>query len=279
MVAARARTATGVAARQLIADRFTLRFDHQRFSHSVSAQRSKGVRRVGLIGDVHAEHRRLESALEFLHGANVDAIWCTGDLADGAGDLDACCELLAGANATVVAGNHDRWLLSNRMRAVPQAHALDAVRAASRDYLETLAQTRTLETVAGSVLLCHGVAGNDLRKVWPGSARMPIERSCELDALIEANRVRYLVNGHLHYRIIVNFDGLTLLNAGTLRGDHRPGVSIVDFASAEVSAFEFGECGLQRVAERAMGPVEGRRVWRDTQEFDGHWTPVTLYAA
>ena len=245
----------------------------------MSSERSNAVRRVGLIGDVHAEHRRLESALAFLHAANVDAIWCTGDLADGGGDLDACCELLAGTNATAVAGNHDRWLLSNRMRGVPQAHALDAVRAASRDYLETLVPTRTLDTVAGSVLLCHGVAANDMRKVWPGSARMPIERSCELDALISENRVRYVVNGHLHYRIIVNFGGLTLLNAGTLRGDHRPGVTIVDFGGGEVSAFEFGERGLQRVAERAIGPAEGRRVWRDTQEFDGDWTPVTLYAA
>jgi hypothetical protein len=109
---------------------------------------------------------------------------------------------------------------------------------------------------------------------------MPIERSHELDALIDERRVRVVVNGHLHYRIIVNFEALTLLNAGTLRGDHRPGVTIVDFGNGDVSAFEFdSQRGLQRVAERTIDPAGDRRVWRDTQEFDGGWTPVTLYPA
>jgi len=238
------------------------------------------VRRVGVIGDVHAEHQRLEAVLDFMSAANVDAIWCTGDLADGAGDVDACCDLLRDAQVSAVAGNHDRWLLSNRMRGVPQAHALQALAAASCEFLGALPATRTIDTVRGAALLCHGVGDNDMRKVWPGSARMPIERSCELDALIEAAHVRYVVNGHLHYRIVVNFERLALVNAGTLRGDHRPGVSIVDFGAGEVSAFEFdAQRRLQRVTERELDPVEGRRVWRDTQEFDGAWTPVTLYAA
>jgi predicted phosphodiesterase len=241
---------------------------------------SSPVGRVGVIGDVHAEHARLEAALDFMSAAAVDAIWCTGDLADGSGDVDACCELLRGAGVSAVAGNHDRWLLSNRMREVPQAHALDALAPASRDFLAALPTTRAIETLAGTVLLCHGVGDNDLRKVWPGSTRMPIERSRELDALIDAAHVRYVVNGHLHYRIVVNFERLTLINGGTLRGDHRPGVSIVDFGAGAVSAYEFdARLALHRVAERAIDAVAGRRIWRDTQEFDGGWTPVTLYAA
>lgn len=238
------------------------------------------VRRVGVIGDVHAEHARLEAVLDFMSAAGVDSVWCTGDVADGIGDVDACCELLRGGRVSVVAGNHDRWLLTNRMRNVPHAHALDALSAPSREFLSALPTTRTIDTVGGAVLLCHGVADNDMRKVWPGSPRMPIERSRELDAVIEAAGVRYVVNGHLHYRIVVNFERLTLVNAGTLRGDHRPGVSIVDFGAGEVSAFEFDpQLCLRRVAEREIDPVAGRRVWRDTQAFDGTWTPVTLYAA
>jgi hypothetical protein len=78
----------------------------------------------------------------------------------------------------------------------------------------------------------------------------------------------------------VNFERLTLLNAGTLRGDHRPGVTVVDFDGGVVSAFEFDpRQRLQRVAERPIDPIDGRRVWRNTQDFDGGWTPITLYAA
>jgi predicted phosphodiesterase len=237
------------------------------------------VRRLGLIGDVHAEHRRLEAALEHLTGEGVDALCCTGDVVDGTGDVDACCGLLAAANVICVAGNHDRWLLADRMRNVPFAHRISDLAPFSRDYLESLPSMRTIETAGGCALLCHGVGANDMRKVWPGTARMPIERSPELDELIEHDDTAFLLNGHLHYRVIVNFERLTLLNAGTLRGDHRPGVSILDFESQTASAFEFAsDCTLQRVAELPMRDA-ARRIWRDTQEFDSAWTPVTLYAA
>ena len=237
------------------------------------------ARRVGLIGDVHAEHRRLDVVLGFFAGAGIDTVCCTGDLADGVGDVDACCNLLADAGALAVAGNHDRWLLGNRMRSVPHAHRLSDLDDASHGYIASLPPTRTVQTPLGPALLCHGVGENDMRKVWPGSVRMPIERSPELDGLIARGETRFVINGHLHYRIIVNFDELTLLNAGTLKGDHRPGVSILDFDAGIVSAFEFdANLALHRVAERPIQD-EGRRIWRNTQEFDSGWTPVTLYAA
>jgi predicted phosphodiesterase len=238
------------------------------------------TRRLGLIGDVHAEHRRLDAALNFLIGAGVDTICCTGDLADGTGCIDTCCSLLASAGVLSVAGNHDRWLLTDRMRNVPQAHDLAKLSQLSRSYLESLPTTRTIATPMGAALLCHGVGDNDLRKVWPGSTRMPIERSPELDLVIERADTRFVINGHLHYRVIVNFEQLTLLNAGTLKGAHRPGVSILDFVAGTVAAFEFtAELMLHQVAQRLLREDDNRRVWRDTQEFDSAWTPVTLYAA
>ena len=236
-------------------------------------------RRLGVIGDVHAEHRRLDAALNFLIGVGVDAICCTGDVVDGPGCVDTCCALLAAAHVATVAGNHDRWLLANRMRGVPHAHDRARLGAASLDYLEALPAMRRIGTPLGDMLLCHGVGENDLRKVWPGSPRMPIERSVELDALIAHGDTRFVINGHLHYRVIVNFEQLTLLNAGTLKGEHRPGVSIVDFDEGFVAAFEFGADGsLHRVVERVMRADTDRRVWRDTQEFDSAWTPASLYA-
>jgi hypothetical protein len=77
----------------------------------------------------------------------------------------------------------------------------------------------------------------------------------------------------------VNFERLTVINAGTLKGEHRPGVSILDFDGGTATAFEFGVDGsLHCVAERMLREDAGRRIWRDTQEFDSAWTPVTLYA-
>ncbi len=141
------------------------------------------IRRVGVIGDLHAEDRRLVRVLDWLAGASVDAIVCTGDIADGRGCVDFSCALLEQARAIVVAGNHDRWLLQDRVRHVPEAHRLEALHERSVDYLSALPRSVELETVMGRLLLCHGVGDNDLGKVWPGTARSPIERSNELDAI------------------------------------------------------------------------------------------------
>jgi hypothetical protein len=56
-------------------------------------------------------------------------------------------------------------------------------------------------------------------------------------------------------------------------------VSIIDFAQHTVTAFELDDAsgGARRVAECDLTPDEDRRVWGDTQEFDGRWTPLTLY--
>ena len=122
------------------------------------------MNRIGIIGDVHAEHDRLAVALEFLASQGVDGLICTGDLPDGVGDLDVCCDLLKAASVLTVAGNHDRWFLQDRVRHVQDAHLRDKASADTIRFIESLPKTRTLETPAGPLVLCHGVL-EDLRKL------------------------------------------------------------------------------------------------------------------
>ena len=115
------------------------------------------MNRIGIIGDVHAEHERLAAALEFLGSQRVDVLICTGDLPDGVGDLDACCELLQDAGVVTVAGNHDRWFLQDRVRHVQDAHRREQACAETIRFIESLPKVRTLATDAGELMLCHGV--------------------------------------------------------------------------------------------------------------------------
>ena len=66
-----------------------------------------GNRRIGLIGDVHAEDKRLQAAISYLQLADVDSLICTGDIVDGNGDPDACIRILEDNDVHVVQGNHD----------------------------------------------------------------------------------------------------------------------------------------------------------------------------
>jgi predicted phosphodiesterase len=234
------------------------------------------IRRLAVIGDLHGEHGRLARTLEWLHGQRLDAILCTGDVADGRGCINLCCDLLAEASVNTVAGNHDRWLLEDRVRHLSDAHSEAELSAGSREFLEGLPRQREFQTSLGRLLLCHGVGENDLAKVWPGTSQSGIRRNAELDDLLRTADFRFLINGHMHFRVLIDFSELLLVNAGTLKGE-RGGVSLIDFDGGAVAAYEVGDQGApQRVSEHALASQQ-RRVWRDTQEFDGTWTPVTLY--
>jgi len=235
------------------------------------------ISRLGILGDLHGEHERLARSLEWLHGQRLDVILCTGDIADGRGCINSCCERLMEAGVHCVAGNHDRWLLADRVRHIAQAHQAEELTPASHEYMSGLPRQLTFETVLGRALLCHGVADNDLAKVWPGTARSGIRRCAELDDLVQAGDYRFLINGHMHYRVLVDFRSLLMMNAGTLKGEFG-GISIIDLALGSISAYELGERGVPvRVCELAVD-AKDRRVWRDTREFDGNWEAVTLYA-
>jgi predicted phosphodiesterase len=75
---------------------------------------------IGIIGDVHGEDVRLENALRFLE-AQTENVFCTGDVVDGAGDVNRCCALLQEHGVVTVRGNHDRWLLEGSMRDLKEA--------------------------------------------------------------------------------------------------------------------------------------------------------------
>lgn len=238
------------------------------------------VARIGLIGDVHAEHERLAAVLAFYESQAepLDAILCTGDIADGAGDIDACCRLLADHGVHTVRGNHDRWLLTDKSRHIAQAHQREDTAASTLAFLDALPTTVRFDTPLGQGMLCHGVGERDMAKIWPGNSRMPPERSDELDALIDAGDLAVLLNGHMHFRTLVHFENLVLLNAGTLKPRHRPGFAIVDFERANATGYEFRGDYVEAVKTLGLRPDPHHRVFANTAEFDGEWQPTTLYA-
>ena len=238
---------------------------------------------LGLIGDVHAEHERLETAINVLLEAGADTLLCTGDLCDGPGDLERCIELLKQHNVLCVRGNHDRWMLDGRVRHISDAHQREQLSQTEIDYLSALPTQVNVATLAGPLLLCHGMLDNDLAKVWPGSERMPPERSKGLDKLIKQGSHRLLVNGHMHYRIVLDFPGLTHINAGTLSPRHRPGVTLMDCAANELHVFEFGD-STDRLTHTKTEPLRdsSRHQWPNTQSFDSPTDsarqPLALYS-
>ena len=212
---------------------------------------------IGLIGDVHSEHARLEQALVFLHSAGIKTIVCTGDIVDGPGCPNQSIELLKAYGVKTVAGNHDRWLLENKVRHLPMAHHKADLSVQSLNYLQRLNKTESINCHGQRLLLCHGMGDRDLGKAWPGTDAMPIERQRNQFA-----------------RLGLDFKTLTVINAGTLTGHRWPGFSVLDLDEKSVQAFEFTPQGVQPAIALKV-PTQPE--WQDTQSFQGDWEPLVLF--
>lgn len=233
--------------------------------------------RLGIIGDVHAEDGRLALALDYLSDAKVDQIICTGDIVDGLGCPERSLRLLQTHQVTTVRGNHDRWLLEDRVRHVPNAHRRDALAADSLTYLAGLPAVSEIETLRGKLMLCHGMGTNDLQKIWPGSANMPMIQCRKLDELIASGDYRFIINGHMHFRTMIHFDAMTLINAGTLKGERWPGFMLADFSTQTIKSLRFHSNQIVVAQERSMLPDNNQATWTDTQAFSGDWEPLVLH--
>lgn len=226
----------------------------------LSSQPVGPVARIALIGDVHAEDALLERALDYCAG-RVDAICCVGDIADGAGDAARCCAALLAHQVLTVRGNHDRWLLGNKLRILPGATRPGDLSAEARAFLEQLPATLELATPSGLLLLCHGLDVNDMAGVRPDDEGYALECKSELWRLVQYGRYRWLANGHTHRRMVRSFGSLTVINAGTLAREHVPGFVIFDSRALAVHAFDFDAEGRPFQAAEidvAAVPVESR---------------------
>ncbi len=64
-----------------------------------------------MISDIHANRPALEAVLEAIEEAEVEEIWCLGDLVGYGADPDRCTEIVRERCAVSLSGNHDLAVL------------------------------------------------------------------------------------------------------------------------------------------------------------------------
>jgi predicted phosphodiesterase len=196
--------------------------------------------RFGLIGDVHAEHERLQVAITALTASKVDGILCCGDLVDGHGDVDRVCSTLALHRVITVRGNHDRWIRADEMRSLPHAHQMTSLATLTIEMLKTLPRTVTLDIPGGKLLLCHGVGDNDMIRLNADDSGYAISSNEDLLKVLFDASIHVMVCGHTHRPMVRRFERgsgkapLVVVNAGTLAREDSPGFAILDTATRRV---------------------------------------------
>lgn len=214
------------------------------------------MNKLGVLGDVHTEDDRLARALREFERASVDTILCSGDVVDGTGSVTRAIDLLVSADAHVVAGNHERWLLSGAMRSLPNATLeLDDLR------LRIIAgwpTTLDFETPRGGLRLAHGVGDDDMAELRPDTKGYALQAVTGLREMMLDATVSFHMGGHTHTRMVRVFPGLVTLNAGTLEGD-EPTAVIVDFEARTVTFLDLRADGALPLETRDLpdpGPID-----------------------
>src|SRR3954452_3360343 len=63
--------------------------------------------RIAVLSDIHANRQAFEAVLEEVAAAEVDEVWCLGDVVGYGADPDACCALARAQCDLSLVGNHD----------------------------------------------------------------------------------------------------------------------------------------------------------------------------
>lgn len=207
--------------------------------------------RFAILGDVHAEDHRLAVALTHAGTLNLDGVLCVGDIVDGRGDAARCIALLRAASVACVRGNHDRWWTKGKPMGFADGTPREALDADAVAWLAALPPTATFDTPLGALLLCHGLAENDMIGVEPHDEGYALEANVDLQSLIDRADYQLVVNGHTHSRMVRRFGRkLRIVNAGTLKGSTEPGFGVVDLEARTVDWLAFSEGDALNLAAR-----------------------------
>ena len=217
-------------------DAAALLVDPPRIPHGPGS-RERPVERFALIGDVHAEDERLETAIALARDQDAEMILCVGDVTDGFGDLARTVEILERERVTVVRGNHDRWFLADTMRTLaPVQHRAEHPRAEAAAKLWPV--VLEVETVGGTLLLSHAVFDDDFSVVKSHTHEDEVREMGAWTRLLRAKRYRFMAAGHTHEVMVRTIDGITILNPGTLKRDKGPCTTLIDLRRREMIVYD-----------------------------------------
>jgi len=211
----------------------------------------RGVRstimRLGLIADIHADHRALESALRHLDQLAVSTILCAGDLVGYGTHADDVVALMRERSIPCVRGNHDRWALERRQVIGLRGWKEAAFRPETWDYLAALPPSLRVIHGGRRIAVYHGSPAADTEYVTPYK---PIPGT--IDRFWDQGDADVLVLGHSHIPMVERTPRGTLLNPGSILG-----------VSGVQTSYSFAVVELDELAVRWYEIRTGRELRRD----------------
>lgn len=203
--------------------------------------------KLGLIADIHADIRALETTLRWLDHFGIKQIVCAGDLVGYGSQPDPVVALIRDRGIPCIRGNHDRWALERRqvigLRGWKPAELADE----TWEFLRALPASLRLELDAKVIAVYHGSPSSDTQYVSPYKVLPP-----SVDAFWKESDARVLVLGHTHISMIDRGPHGMIVNPGSVLG--VPGIQ---------TSYSFGVLDLETLGVLIYEVRTGRVVRRD----------------
>jgi predicted phosphodiesterase len=183
--------------------------------------------RAAVLSDIHANRQALEAVLAAVDEAEVDQVWCLGDLVGYGADPDACVALARERFSLCLVGNHDLALLG-ALDVSTFSEAAAAAVAWSREQVseETVEFLATLEPAASQngVGLSHASPRDP---VWEY-----VLSTDQAEAGLDAQEERVGLIGHSHI-------ALFFMRAPGVQRGHAQGAQASDGNEIEIAEGEW----------------------------------------
>lgn len=171
---------------------------------------------IGIIGDIHTQNIQLRMCIQYMRAENVHDILCTGDIADGPGDINACINTIREENIEIVLGNHDQWLMAEPTRKATNYSNISQLSDYNKQWLKNVPKTAEFSTRIGNMLLCHGLGSNDMGSLKPTDCGYSLEYNKEFNEIVSHSTYKLVIAGHTHIKMVRTIAGITFINPGSL---------------------------------------------------------------
>jgi predicted phosphodiesterase len=168
---------------------------------------------VGILSDIHGNHRALKAVLTEFAGADVDRIVCLGDIVGYFHQSMDCLNTVIDSGIDVIMGNHEGILLE--IIESPPTHQniyfLGGLRKnlsqRQKDWLLSLPMKLDIDFDKKRTSFFHGSPWNPLGEyIYPDSVDAERFAALEYD---------YIIMGHTHYPMMLKCSHVTLINPGS----------------------------------------------------------------
>ncbi len=176
--------------------------------------------RVAVIADIHSNLAALEGSLADIDEADIEEIWCLGDVVGYGPEPDACAELIRERCALCLAGNHDLAVLGDL-----EIEAFSETAAKAVTWTREIIGEETVEFLRG----LEPVGRRDGVALYHASPRDPIWEYVltgeQADACLDAQAERICLIGHSHVALFfTRLDGAR----GSVRGAQASDGALLD---------------------------------------------------